>query len=57
MPISGAALVMMADLQAVYPEFAAKLAGIVFSAVAVLELVGPIAVQAALRYVNEDNIR
>ena len=57
MPISGAALVMMADLQAVYPEFAAKLTGIVFSAVAVLELVGPIAVQAALRYVNEDNIR
>jgi len=57
MPISGAALVMMADLQAVYPEFAAKLNGIVFSAVAVLELVGPIAVQAALRYVNEDNIR
>lgn len=57
MPISGAALVMMADLQSVYPEFAAQLSGIVFSAVAVLELVGPIAVQAALRYVDEDNIR
>jgi len=57
MPISGAALVMMADLQAVYPEFAAQLTGIVFSAVAVLELLGPIAVQAALRYVNEDKIR
>ncbi|ODS88599.1 MAG: sodium:proton exchanger [Comamonas sp. SCN 65-56] len=57
MPISGAALVMMADLQTVYPEFAAQLTGIVFSAVAVLELLGPIAVQAALRYVNEDKIR
>jgi len=29
----------------------------VFSAIAVLELIGPIAVQAALRYVDEDNIR
>ena len=57
MPLSGAALVLTADLQAVYPEFAAQLTGIVFSAVAVLELLGPIAVQAALRYVNEDNIR
>ncbi|GMV02377.1 MAG: cation:proton antiporter [Burkholderiaceae bacterium] len=57
MPVSGAALVLTADLQAVYPEFAAHLTGIVFSAVAVLELAGPIAVQAALRYVNEDNIR
>ena len=57
MPLSGAALVLTADLQAVYPAFAAQLTGIVFSAVAVLELLGPIAVQAALRYVNEDNIR
>ena len=57
MPLSGAALVLTADLQAVYPEFATQLTGIVFSAVAVLELLGPIAVQAALRYVNEDNIR
>jgi len=56
-PISGAALVMMSDMQNLYPEFAAQLTGIVFSAVAVLELIGPIAVQAALRYVNEDNIR
>jgi Kef-type K+ transport system membrane component KefB len=57
MPISGAALVMMADLQAIYPAFAAQMTGIVFSAVAVLELLGPIAVQAALRYVNEDKLR
>lgn len=57
MPISGATLVMMADLQNLYPEFAALLTGIVFSAIAVLELIGPIAVQAALRYVDEANIR
>lgn len=56
-PVSGAALVLMSDLQVLYPAFAAQPAGIVLSAVAVLELLGPIAVQAALRYVNEDNIR
>ncbi|MCC7058795.1 MAG: cation:proton antiporter [Burkholderiaceae bacterium] len=56
-PVSGVALVMMADLQGLYPQFAAELTGIVFSVIAVLELIGPIAVQAALRYVNEDNIR
>ncbi len=54
-PISGAALVMMTDLQAVFPEFGARLAPIVFSAVAVLELAGPIAVQLALRWTGEDN--
>lgn len=56
-PISGAALVMMADLQMLYPEFAAGLTGIIFSAIAVLELIGPIAVHLALRKVREDNLR
>ena len=56
-PISGTALVLMSDLQGLYPEFAALLVGIVFSAVAVLELIGPIVVQAALRYVHEDHVR
>jgi Kef-type K+ transport system membrane component KefB len=56
-PISGTALVLMSDLQGLYPEFAALLVGIVFSAVAVLELIGPIVVQAALRYVHEDHAR
>lgn len=59
-PISGAALVLMADLQNLYPEFAATLTGIVFSAIAILELVGPIIVHVALREareVHEENIR
>ncbi|MCM5570829.1 cation:proton antiporter [Burkholderiaceae bacterium FT117] len=55
-PISGAALVMMADLQQLYPEFAAGLTGVMFSAIAVLELIGPIAVHLALRKARESNI-
>jgi Kef-type K+ transport system membrane component KefB len=56
-PISGTALVMLADLQQLYPEFAVGLTGIVFSALAILELIGPIVVHLALRKVREDNIR
>lgn len=56
-PMSGAALVMMTELQILYPEFASQLTAIVFSAIAFLELVGPIAVHLALRWVNEENIR
>jgi Kef-type K+ transport system membrane component KefB len=56
-PISGAALILMADLQLLYPDFAAELAGMVFSAIAILELVGPIVVHVALRKVREDNLR
>lgn len=56
-PVSGAALILMAELQMLYPGFAAALAGTMFSAMAVLELVGPIVVHVALRKVREDNIR
>lgn len=57
MPMSGAALVMMVELQNLYPEFASHLTAVVFSAIAFLELIGPIAVHLALRWVNEENIR
>ncbi len=56
-PISGAALVMMTELQNLYPEFASHLTAIVFSAIAFLELIGPIAVHLALRWVHEENVR
>ncbi len=56
-PMSGAALVMMTELQNLYPEFASHLTAIVFSAIAFLELIGPIAVHLALRWVNEENVR
>jgi Kef-type K+ transport system membrane component KefB len=55
-PMSGAALILMAELQMLYPDFAAALAGAMFSAMAVLELLGPIVVHVALRKVREDNI-
>ncbi len=56
-PMSGAALVMMTELQYLYPEFASHLTAIVFSAIAFLELIGPIAVHLALRWVHEENVR
>ncbi len=56
-PMSGAALVMMVELQNLYPEFASHLTAVVFSAIAFLELIGPIAVHLALRWVHEENIR
>ncbi|MCD6679302.1 MAG: cation:proton antiporter [Burkholderiaceae bacterium] len=57
MPMSGAALVMMVELQNLYPSFASHLTAVVFSAIAFLELIGPIAVHLALRWVNEENVR
>lgn len=55
-PMAGAALVMMSELQNLYPEFASNLTATVFSAIAFLELIGPIAVHLALRWVHEENI-
>jgi len=52
-PMSGLAIVMVHNATKVYPEFGAKLAAIVLSAVLILELVGPLAVQFALRRAGE----
>jgi MFS family permease len=52
-PMSGLALAMVHGTANLYPEFGAKLAAIVLSAVLILELVGPIAVQFALRRADE----
>ena len=57
MPMSGAALVMMVELQNLYPEFASQLTAVVFSAIAFLELIGPIAGHLALRCGHEENLR
>ena len=56
-PLSGGALVLVAELQALYPEFGAGIAATALSMIAVLELVGPIAVHAALRHSKEENVR
>lgn len=52
-PISGTALVLLADLQISHPTFATEVAPIVFSAIAIMELLGPMVVQWALRLSGE----
>jgi Kef-type K+ transport system membrane component KefB len=53
MPMSGLAVVMVLDTQAMYPAFGGELAAVVLSAVAVLEILGPVATQIALRRAGE----
>ncbi len=52
-PLSATALVMLSELMRAEPELAAGAVPIILAAIAVLELVGPIAVQFALRLAGE----
>ena len=52
-PMSAIAVVMVQGATALNPEFGAKLSSIVLSAVVILELVGPLATQWALRRAGE----
>jgi Kef-type K+ transport system membrane component KefB len=52
-PMSAIAVVMVQGASALNPEFGAKLSSIVLSAVVILELVGPLATQWALRWAGE----
>lgn len=56
-PISGTALVLLADLQLTHPESSAPVTPVVLSAIAFMELIGPIAVQWALRMAGEEQPR
>jgi hypothetical protein len=51
--MSGLAVVMVYDTALLYPRFGAELAAVVLSAVALLELIGPLATQFALRRAGE----
>lgn len=53
LPMSGLAVVMVYDTAAIYPSFGAELAAVVLSAVAVLEIIGPLATQFALKHAGE----
>ena len=53
LPLSGSAVVMVRDTTSLYPEFGKEIAAVVLSAVVILELVGPIATQFALRRAGE----
>jgi Kef-type K+ transport system membrane component KefB len=47
-PMSGVAVVLVRDTAALYPQFGPSLAAVVVSAIAMLELLGPLLVQFAL---------
>ena len=53
LPLSGQAVVMVRDTVTLYPSFGRELAAVVLSAVVVLELLGPIATQFALKRAGE----
>lgn len=53
LPMSGLAVVMVRDTASLYPSFGRELAAVVLSAVAVLELFGPLATHFALRRAGE----
>jgi NhaP-type Na+/H+ or K+/H+ antiporter len=53
LPISGTAVIMVHDTEALFPGFGLELAAVVLTAVAVLELLGPLATQFALRQAGE----
>ncbi len=53
LPMSGLAIVMVRDTAALFPAFGAELAAVVLSAVALLEIFGPLATQFALRSAGE----
>ena len=52
-PMSGLAISIVQNTTQLYPDFGAKLAAIVLSAVLILELLGPVAVQFALKRAGE----
>jgi hypothetical protein len=53
LPMSGLAVVMVRDTVSLYPSFGRELAAVVLSAVVMLELLGPLATQFALRRAGE----
>jgi Kef-type K+ transport system membrane component KefB len=53
LPMSGLAVVMVHQTGTLYPEIRASVASVVLAAVVILELVGPIATQFALRRAGE----
>jgi Kef-type K+ transport system membrane component KefB len=52
-PLSGSAVVVVRDTTSLYPAFGKELAAVVLSAVVILELIGPLATQFALRRAGE----
>jgi Kef-type K+ transport system membrane component KefB len=53
LPMSGLAVVMLHDAQSLVPGLRQELAAVVLASIAILELVGPVATQFALRRAGE----
>ena len=51
--MSGLAVVMVYETAALYPEVSRSVAPVVFAAVVILELLGPIATQFAIKQAGE----
>jgi Kef-type K+ transport system membrane component KefB len=52
-PVSGVALVMLQGAGSLYPDFGTKLAGTIAAALVLLEIIGPLATQWALKRAGE----
>ncbi len=52
-PVSGTALVLLAELHLSHPNVAAQVSPIIFSAIAIMEIVGPVVLQWGLRHAGE----
>ncbi|MDH4190683.1 MAG: cation:proton antiporter [Betaproteobacteria bacterium] len=55
LPMSGLSVTMLQDTAALYAGFGAELASVVLPAIAILELLGPLATQYALQRANESH--
>lgn len=56
-PMSAVAVLLVEDIRSLYPQFGAQVGVVVLTMAAVLQLVGPIGVQWALRFSKESNER
>ncbi|OGA27892.1 MAG: hypothetical protein A3I01_09220 [Betaproteobacteria bacterium RIFCSPLOWO2_02_FULL_65_24] len=52
-PMSGVALLLVQDMLSLYPEFGTQLSAVMFSAIVMLEILGPLAVHYALKQAGE----
>jgi NhaP-type Na+/H+ or K+/H+ antiporter len=52
-PMSGIALMLVQDTLSLYPEFGAQLSAVMFSAIVMLEILGPLAVHYAIKEAGE----
>lgn len=57
LPMSAVAFLLVDDIRNLYPEFGTKVGAVVFCMIALMQFLGPICVQWALRFSNESTER